>query len=100
MILYPLAIADENRAQAYLQLINALLTCPNGEEPEILQDNLELVDVGFLQFCEVVAENLAGEGQENQADFLRNLASQLRDFFALNDEGERDNYEYFSFRRE
>jgi hypothetical protein len=53
---------DENRAQAYLQLINALLTCPNGEEPEILQDNLELLDQEFLLVCEVIAEKLAEEG--------------------------------------
>ncbi|HAT12330.1 MAG TPA: hypothetical protein DCS91_00860 [Microcoleaceae bacterium UBA11344] len=33
---------DENRAQAYLQLIHTLLTCPNGEEPQILQANSEL----------------------------------------------------------
>ncbi|MEG4021573.1 hypothetical protein [Microcoleus sp. S13C4] len=53
---------EETRAQAYLQLIETLLNCPNGEEPEILQANSELLDRGFLQFCEVVAENLAGEG--------------------------------------
>ncbi|WP_293178746.1 MULTISPECIES: hypothetical protein [unclassified Microcoleus] len=68
---------DETRAQAYLQLIQTLLTCPNGEKQQILQANLELVDSGFLQFCEVVAENWAEEGQENQANYLRNLASQL-----------------------
>jgi CHAT domain-containing protein len=97
---------DETRAQAYLQLINALLTCPNGEEPQILQANLELVDSGFLQFCEVVAENWAEEGQENQANFLRNLASQLGQFLGMNDEGDSDNsegqnpQEYAKFIRE
>jgi hypothetical protein len=34
---------DEARAQAYLQLIQTLLNCPNGDEPQILQDNSELV---------------------------------------------------------
>ncbi len=67
---------DETRAQAYLQLINTLLTCPSGEEPQIIQANLELVDQGFLQVCEVVAENLAEEGQENAADFLRDIVNQ------------------------
>ncbi|MEZ2236847.1 hypothetical protein [Microcoleus sp.] len=56
---------DETRAQAYLQLIQTLLTCPNGEEPQILQDHLELLDRGFLQACEVIAENLTQQGQEN-----------------------------------
>ncbi|WP_445240486.1 hypothetical protein [Microcoleus vaginatus] len=53
---------DETRAQAYLQLIETLLNCPNGEEPQILRANSELLDQGFLQVCEVVAENFAEEG--------------------------------------
>jgi len=84
---------DETRAQAYQQLIVTLLNCPNGEEPQILQANLELVDSGFLQFCEVVAEKLAEEGQENHANFLRNLASQIGQFLGMNDEGDSDNSE-------
>ena len=84
---------EETRTQAYLQLIEILLNCPNGEEPQILQDNLELVDSGFLQVCEVVAENLAEEGQENPANFLRDLASQLWQFLGMNDEGDSDRSE-------
>ncbi|WP_449418546.1 CHAT domain-containing protein [Phormidium nigroviride] len=77
---------DETRAQAYLNLIQQLLSCPNGEEPQILQDNSQLLDAEFLQVCEVIADNLAGEGQENAADFLRNLASQLGQFLGRNEE--------------
>ena len=84
---------EETRAQAYLQLIETLLNCPNGDESQILQANLELVDSGFLQACESVAENLAEEGQENPANFLRNLVSQLRQFLGMNDEGDSDNSE-------
>jgi hypothetical protein len=84
---------EETRAQAYLQLIETLLNCPKGEELQILQANLELVDSGFLQVCEVVAENLAEEGQENPANFLRNLASQLGQLLGMNDEGDSDNSE-------
>jgi tetratricopeptide (TPR) repeat protein len=84
---------EETRAQAYLQLIETLLNCPNGEERQILQANLELVDSGFLQACEVVAEKLAEEGQENHASFLRNLASQLGQLLGMNDEGDSDNSE-------
>ncbi|MEG4047840.1 hypothetical protein [Microcoleus sp. Pol17_C1] len=58
---------EETRAKAYRQLIETLLNCPKGEEPQILQANLELVDSGLLQACEVVAENLAEEGQKNHA---------------------------------
>ncbi|MEG4069757.1 hypothetical protein QUA42_20860 [Microcoleus sp. Pol11C2] len=53
---------EETRAQAYLQLIETLLNGAKGEELQILQANLELLDSGFLQVCEVVAEKLAGEG--------------------------------------
>ncbi|MFN5989388.1 MAG: CHAT domain-containing protein [Dolichospermum sp.] len=39
---------DEQRLQAYYQLIQQLLSCSNGEEAAILQANRELLDVGFL----------------------------------------------------
>jgi hypothetical protein len=52
---------DENRIQNYLNLIQELLNCPGGEEPEILQANSELVDLGFLQVCEGEAGQLALE---------------------------------------
>ena len=45
---YPLPIMDETRAQAYANLIQQLLTCANGEESQVLQANLELVDAGFV----------------------------------------------------
>ena len=79
---------EENRAQAYLQLIHTLLNCPNGEEPQILQDNSELLDRGFLETCELVASTLAEQGGENGANFLRNLASQLWQLIDMNDNGD------------
>jgi len=78
---------DEARAQAYLQLIQTLLNCPNGDEPQILQDNSELLGREFLQACESVVATLTQEGQENPASFLRNLASQLGQFLETNDDG-------------
>ena len=53
---------EESRAQAYLELIQTLLNCPNGDEPQILQDNSELLDVEFLETCELVAEKMAQQG--------------------------------------
>jgi CHAT domain-containing protein len=84
---------EETRAQAYQQLIVTLLNCSNGEKQQILEANSGLVDSGFLQFCEVVAEKLAEEGQENQAHFLRNFASQICDFLGINEEEDSDNFE-------
>ncbi|MEG4583457.1 tetratricopeptide repeat protein, partial [Microcoleus sp. MON1_C5] len=84
---------QENRAQAYLQLIHTLLNCPNGDEPQILQDNSELLDRGFLETCELVASTLAEEGRENGSNFLRNLVSHLEQFIDMNDDGDSNNSE-------
>jgi hypothetical protein len=34
---------NEQRTQAYLNLINQLLSCNNGDEPRIVQKNQELI---------------------------------------------------------
>jgi len=49
---------NEQRAQAYVNLIEQLLTCANGEEPNILQANQELIDPEFLQVMENYATGL------------------------------------------
>ena len=67
---------DEQRLAAYLELIQALLECPNGEEGEILNANRELVDADFVQVMEAEAENMVAEGNSNAA-WLQNLAAQL-----------------------
>jgi hypothetical protein len=89
---------EENRAQAYLQLIHTLLNCPNGEEPQILQDNSELLDRGFLETCELVASTLAEQGGENAANFLRNMASQLWQLIEMNDNGDNKKSEGENFQ--
>ncbi|NJK75178.1 MAG: hypothetical protein HC942_15470 [Microcoleus sp. SU_5_6] len=89
---------DETRAQAYLQLIHTLLNCPNGEEPQILEDNVELLDRGFLEACELIASTLAQQGGENGANFLRNLASQLGEFMDMNEERDSNNSEGENFQ--
>ncbi|CDM94077.1 hypothetical protein [Limnospira indica] len=73
---------DEQRVQAYLSLIQELLTCPSGEEPDILNQSSELVDEGFVQVCEQVAAQLQQGGQEDEAAFLRNVAQQVGAFLA------------------
>ncbi|MEQ8466433.1 CHAT domain-containing protein [Coleofasciculus sp. E1-EBD-02] len=75
---------DEQRLQAYLTLINALLTCPSGEEGQkILQDNAELVDAGLVATMAQVAEALAERGDENAAQFLIGMANQLGELLGL-----------------
>ena len=74
---------NADRDSAYLQLINALLNCPNGEESQILNANLELLDAGFLQACKAVVVTLTKQGEENGANFLRNIASQVGEFLGF-----------------
>ncbi|ABA20166.1 TPR repeat protein [Trichormus variabilis ATCC 29413] len=68
---------NEQRLQAYYQLIQTLLDCPSGEEPEILAANTELLDADFVQVVGLAAEHFAQQGEENRANWLRNLATYL-----------------------
>ncbi|MEL6931232.1 MAG: tetratricopeptide repeat protein, partial [Cyanobacteria bacterium J06600_6] len=67
---------DEKRVQTYLNLINQLLTYPNQKE-EILRQNKELLDNGFLQTATYFAQMLQEKGKEQPAGFLYNLIHQL-----------------------
>lgn len=70
-------LMNEQRLQAYNQLIQTLLDCPSGEEVEILAANTELLDADFVQVVVAAAEHFAQQGEENIAEWLRNLATQL-----------------------
>ena len=74
---------NEQRAQAYVNLIQQLLTCTDDEEPNILQANQELIDPQFLQVMENYATWLEEQGNHNPAAWLRNIAQQLRQFLTL-----------------
>jgi hypothetical protein len=49
---------NQQRIEAYLNLINQLLTCNNGDEPPILQENGELLDQGLIEGMMAVAQKL------------------------------------------
>jgi len=68
---------DSKRIQAYVNLIEQLLNCPDGEVSQILNDNRELVDAGLLQVMVQVAEQLEADKNQKAANFLRYLSSQL-----------------------
>ncbi|MGF1988702.1 MAG: CHAT domain-containing protein [Nostoc sp. ZfuVER08] len=68
---------NEQRLQAYYQLIQNLLSCPSGEESEILAANTELLDADFVQVVAAVAEHFAQQGEENTANWLRNQTRYL-----------------------
>ena len=71
---------NEQRRDAYLNLIQQLLDCPNGEEEEILAANQDLLDTEFLLVVEAVAEMMSEEGNEDTANWLRNLGNQLAEY--------------------
>ena len=68
---------NEQRTQAYLTLINQLLSCNEGDESRILQENQELLDQGLAETMIAVAQQLGEAGRENEAQWLRNMAQQL-----------------------
>jgi hypothetical protein len=68
---------DDDRFQAYLNLIQALLDCPNGKEGEVLAANQELVDSRFAHLLKQVARQMASRGANNTAVYLSNFATQI-----------------------
>ncbi|MBE8966049.1 tetratricopeptide repeat protein [Nostocales cyanobacterium LEGE 12452] len=70
---------NEQRQQVYLNLIRSLLDSPSGEESEILAANQELLDAGFVQKVEEVAQMCSQHGDEKTANWLQGLAMQLRE---------------------
>jgi CHAT domain-containing protein/tetratricopeptide (TPR) repeat protein len=68
---------NSEREQAYLNLINELLTCPSSEEGEVLETHPELLDDGLVAAMLEEAENLRRFGQLNNANRLMNCAGIL-----------------------
>ncbi|QJB29331.1 CHAT domain-containing protein [Limnospira fusiformis] len=79
---------DEQRFQAYFSLIQQLLDCPSGEELQILDDHLELLDEGFVRVCEVLAERLQEEGEESTAAFLRDVVQEVEEYLNSDEDGD------------
>ena len=68
---------NEQHLEGYLHLVQALLSCPSGEEAAILNANSELLDAGLVQVMTQVSENLAENGEQNAASFLQSVATQI-----------------------
>ena len=95
---------NEQRTQAYLNLVNQLLSCNQGDEPRILQENQELLDEGLVQVMVAVAQQLGNAGRENEARWLMNMAQQLAQALGLLDNATTENantsQDYFNFLME
>lgn len=72
---------DEQRSQAYTNLIEELLTCSQGKEAEVLRSNAELLDQGLLAAIVAVAEEMESRG-DGISSWLRQLAAQLAPMLA------------------
>jgi CHAT domain-containing protein/tetratricopeptide (TPR) repeat protein len=68
---------NSEREQAYLNLINQLLTCPSGDRAEVLETHPELRDDGLVAAMLEEAENFRRFGQLNNANRLMNCAGIL-----------------------
>lgn len=67
----------EQRQALYLDLIDKLINCPNGQEPEILEQDPELIDANLVNTMVQVATIFAHEGNEDGAKFLIHIAREL-----------------------
>jgi len=68
---------SENRQDQYFNLIDRLLKCPSGQEPEVLDSQPELVDAGLVKTLMQVATMMAHQDNQDGAKFLIFLARQL-----------------------
>ncbi len=87
---------DRNRLRAYMTLIRELLRCPSGEELALLQANIELVDTNLITFMEKATARATEKGALGTADFLRNLAKQLKQMLTPDARSDNSGEDVFS----
>ncbi|GAB4539596.1 MAG: hypothetical protein Tsb0014_30210 [Pleurocapsa sp.] len=68
---------DNQRQEEYYKLIDRLLRCPNGKEPEVLDANADLIDENLIRTIIQVATIMAHEDNQEGSKFLIFIARQL-----------------------
>ncbi len=66
-----------DREALYMNLIDELLHCPNGQEPEVLDSHMDLLDAGLIQTMTQVAAYFAHHDNQDAAKFLVHVAREL-----------------------
>ncbi|WP_107670821.1 hypothetical protein [Cyanothece sp. BG0011] len=66
-----------SRQEQYFNLIDQLMRCPNGEEPNLLTAHSELIDQGFIESLVQVSTMMAHENNPDGAKFLIHVAREL-----------------------
>ncbi|MGF1568581.1 MAG: hypothetical protein ACFCVD_11020 [Nodosilinea sp.] len=69
--------ATSARQGRYFDLIDRLLACPNGEEPQILNAEPDLLDAGFVTALMQTASYFAHQDNAEAAKFLIFIAREL-----------------------
>lgn len=72
----PTAPSDD-RQQAYLQVIQELLECPQGQEGQVLAQHRDLLGPGLVRTMQQVANQLAANGDSQAAEYLHQWAQEL-----------------------
>ncbi|MDJ0692100.1 MAG: hypothetical protein QNJ41_26850 [Xenococcaceae cyanobacterium MO_188.B32] len=70
-------MTDNQRQEEYFKLIDRLLRCPNGKEPEILDASADLIDENLIRTIVQVATIMAHENNQEGSKFLIFIARQL-----------------------
>lgn len=73
----PAPTAETSRQTLYFDLIDQLLKCPNGEEPNVLDAHADLLDEGFVRSLVQVATYFTHENNGDAARFLIHVAREL-----------------------
>lgn len=68
---------DPQRQAQYYELIENLLQCPNGQEPEVLDARADLLDAGLVQTIVQVAAYFAHHDNPDSSRFLVHIAREL-----------------------
>jgi hypothetical protein len=70
-------IKKEDKTSSYIELIQALLSSPETSHPEILAAHQDLIGPRLFKVMKQIANQIAIEGDQETADFLHNLATEL-----------------------
>ena len=78
---------DEQRIQAYVRLIKALLACHSGQVGDVLVAQSNLVDSDLVAVMESYAEMLRGQGHGQNAVWLLGVAEKLKGILGMSEGG-------------
>jgi hypothetical protein len=67
----------EQREELYMDLIDKLLHCANGKEPEVLDNHQDLIDAGLIQAMAKTAAYFAHHDNPDASKFLIHVAREL-----------------------